>query len=191
MSLKLPNAKEWSTLCLNDGEFMLAARHWNGGVSISIDDRVLSFGLDAGQPMAETGHLSGVIEFSGNEEVWRKVLAAKPERFNNDVMANVMQGQGLSRNCDPVVGAQYFHAFARAIELLRPSFGLESEPMDHDLRADGVFDAPGRQVCSRHAWRYISTEFILKKPGRVFLYFCNIRPGVTVVSGATCLKCLR
>ena len=41
-------------------------------------------------------------------------------RLYIDIMANVMQGKGISRDADPVVFGQYFAAAARAIELLRP-----------------------------------------------------------------------
>ena len=81
---------------------MLAARHWNGGISISVGERELSFGISAGQPESAVEHSAGLISFTGSEAVWAKVLAAKPTRFNNDLIANIMQGQGLARKCDPV-----------------------------------------------------------------------------------------
>ncbi len=142
MNTNLPEAKEWAALCYEDNEFMLAARHWNGGVTIAVGDRELSFGVSAGQPETVIKHPAGIIKFSGSDAVWAKVLAAKPTRFNNDLIANIMQGQGLARKCDPVVGAQYYPAMARAIELLRPKHSVEDTPMAHDMRADAVFDAP-------------------------------------------------
>ena len=43
MNTELPEAIAWAALCRDDGEFMLAARHWNGGISISVGERELSF----------------------------------------------------------------------------------------------------------------------------------------------------
>ena len=147
MNTELPEAIAWAALCRDDGEFMLAARHWNGGISISVGERELSFGISAGQPESAVEHPAGLISFTGSEAVWAKVLAAKPTRFNNDLIANIMQGQGLARKCDPVIGAQYFPAVARAIELLRPENIVKDTPMVHDMRADAVFDNPtGRYV---------------------------------------------
>ncbi len=147
MNLTLPNASEWSGRCHDDGEFMLAARHWDGGLRLKIDDSELLLAVSDGKPGVNSANgTEGTVEFSGDSEVWQKVLAAVPERFNNDLMANLMQSQGLARRCDPVVFAQYFPAIARAIELLRPP-SAEGEAMPHDLRDDGVFDAPvGRYV---------------------------------------------
>ena len=88
----------------------------------------------------------GIIELTADASVWDKILAAIPERFHNDVMANVMQGQGIERKANPVVFAQYFAAAARAIELLRPATDA-GEAMAHDLQPEGTFSAPvGRYV---------------------------------------------
>lgn len=124
---------------------MLAARHWNGGLKLNVDDAALTLNVIDGKPQPN-GSAEGMTEFSGTSSVWAKVLAATPTRFNNDLMANMMQGQGLERTCDPVQFAQYFAAMARAIELLRPPID-EGEAMAHDLQEDGVFSAPvGRYV---------------------------------------------
>jgi pimeloyl-ACP methyl ester carboxylesterase len=124
----------------------MAARYWNGGLRLRIEDTLLQLDVQDGKPGERIESDIGVVEFSGASAVWEEVLAAVPSRFNNDLMANMMQDQGLSRECDPVVFAQYFPAIARAVELLRPPAD-EGAPMAHDLREDGVFDAPvGRYV---------------------------------------------
>jgi pimeloyl-ACP methyl ester carboxylesterase len=99
-----------------------------------------------------------MIEISGSVEVWEKVLGANPERFHNDVMANISQGCGLQRHGDAVVFAQYYAAAMRAVELLRPSLaeaetlsgtmsGTLMGTMPHDNRPHGTIDAPlGRYV---------------------------------------------
>lgn len=144
--MELPTASDWAARCKGDGEFMLAARHWNGSLRLNIDDEHLLLGVKDGMPGDSVVDGSGIVELSGSADTWSKILAAVPERFNNDVMANIMTGQGMDRAADPVVFAQYFPAIARAIELLRP-LADEGEAMSHDLKADGEFDAPvGRYV---------------------------------------------
>jgi pimeloyl-ACP methyl ester carboxylesterase len=96
----------------------------------------------------------GMIEISGSGEVWEKVVAANPERFHNDVMANISQGCGLQRRGDAVVFAQYYAAAMRAVELLRPSLAESGalpqtlpQTLPHDNRPHGTIDAPiGRYV---------------------------------------------
>jgi pimeloyl-ACP methyl ester carboxylesterase len=146
VSLPLPNAEAWAKRCADDGEFMLAARYWTGGLKLNVGSEQLTLSVTDGQPGTPTADTSGMVELSAEEAVWAKILAAVPERFHNDVMANVMQGQGMQRQADPVVFAQYFAAVARAIELLRPAAD-PGQAMDHDLRPEGVFSAPvGRYV---------------------------------------------
>ena len=146
MGISLPTTEEWVRSCQQDGEFMLAARHWNGGLQIKVDDQPLKLPVRDGRPVATEADTGNLIEFSGSEAVWSKLLAAVPERFNNDLMANLMQGQGLSREADPVNFAQYYPAVARAVELLRPSTD-EGGAMLHDVTDEGTFGAPvGRYV---------------------------------------------
>ena len=82
MNTELPEAVAWAALCRDYGEFMLAARQWNGCISISVGERELSFGISAGQPESAVEHPAGLISFTSSEAVWAKVLAAKPTRFN-------------------------------------------------------------------------------------------------------------
>ena len=141
MSLALPDSNEWSERCRNDGEFMLAARHWNGELQLAIDDTELCLRVEDGQPRSAKSGKGDVIRFSGRKAVWEAVLAAVPTRFNNDLMANITQGRGLSRESDPVTFAQYFPAVARAVELLRPPSD-EGEAEAHEHRDDGTIGAP-------------------------------------------------
>ena len=146
MSVERPTAQQWAKSCAEDGEFMLAARYWDGGLRLVIGAQTLELSVRSGAPDPEADLSGGVIELSADPSVWEKILAAVPERFHNDVMANVMQGQGIQRNADPVVFAQYFAAAARAIELLRPATDA-GEAMAHDLLPEGTFSAPiGRYV---------------------------------------------
>ena len=146
MSVQLPTTQEWVERCLNDGEFMLAARYWNGGLILVVGDTQHRLPVSAGRPNASAEMGNGAIELKAEVSVWQKILAAVPERFHNDIMANVMQGKGISRSADPVVFGQYFAAAARAIELLRPPID-SGEAMPHDLQSEGTFGAPvGRYV---------------------------------------------
>jgi len=150
MPLFLPSSDDWANRCLNDGEFQLASRHWDGGVRLDVGDETLELSLTNGAKSATDDNAGGMIEISGSVEVWEKVLEANPERFHNDVMANIAQGCGLQRRGDAVVFAQYYAAAMRAVELLRPSLsesGAISQTMPHDNRPHGTIDAPiGRYV---------------------------------------------
>ena len=146
MSVERPTTQQWAKNCAEDGEFMLAARFWDGGLRLVIGAQPLELSVRSGTPDPDADLTGGVIEFSADSSVWEKIFAAVPERFHNDVMANVMQRQGIQRNADPVVFAQYFAAAARAIELLRPPIDV-GEAMAHDLLPEGTISAPiGRYV---------------------------------------------
>ncbi|MFT6016236.1 MAG: pimeloyl-ACP methyl ester carboxylesterase [Candidatus Azotimanducaceae bacterium] len=144
MNLQLPTSQTWSDRCQQDAEFQLASRHWTGSFALNTGDTSLKISFTDGNATATSS--GPETSFTGTEEVWQKVLSAIPERFNNDLMANVMQGAGLQRQCEPVHFAQYFPAMARAVELLRPSTE-QGDAMPHDLNEDGAFSAAvGRYV---------------------------------------------
>ncbi|XOV85157.1 MAG: alpha/beta fold hydrolase [bacterium] len=123
--MQLITDAEWAQRCQADGEFMLAARHWHGALSLHIGDQHKALTLVDGQPWAglQPG-VQGVLTFTGAASTWAKVLAAHPERFHHDLMANITMARGLSRPLadegDGVLHAQYYAAVMRAIELLRP-----------------------------------------------------------------------
>ena len=48
MTLVLPSSAEWAARCVSDSEFMLAARHWTGGLRLAIGDDALVLGLQEG-----------------------------------------------------------------------------------------------------------------------------------------------
>lgn len=162
VSLSLLSNKEWANRCLNDGEFQLASRHWDGGVRLNIGDETLELFLVDGEQSPVNKNPSGMIEVSGLAAVWEDVLRIHPKRFHNDVMANISQRCGLKRQGAAVVFAQYYAAAMRAVELLRPSLidveaGSETGPeidsetlsqiMPHDNQPQGTIDAPiGRYV---------------------------------------------
>lgn len=145
MSLSLPAMQEWARRCCADGELCMAARGWSGTLRLEIGETVFALHAQDGAPApgaAEAG--AGDITFSGSETAWEQVVAAVPSRFNNDLMANISQGLGLSRAGDPVILAQYYPVAMRAVELLRPSAPQQPPVVEH--RA-GELDAPvGRYI---------------------------------------------
>ena len=147
MTLNLPTASQWAEICASDGEFTLAARHWNGGLKLTIGDGELALPCAEGKVCPGDDLPSdGVIEFAGSEDTWAKVLAAVPERFYNDLMANQSLGLGITRAGDPVVHAQYFAAAMRAVELLRPA-ATDGQALESESGPAGRFDSPvGRYV---------------------------------------------
>ncbi len=145
--MQLVSEQQWAQQCKEDGEFRLAARHWNGGVTLKIGADTLSIQVNDGQVSAgPTPHANGLVTYEGSTGTWEKLLAQVPERFNNDLMANMAQGGGLSLDADNIVHSQYYAAVIRAVELLRPARDMGS-PMATDVGAAGRFDAPvGRYV---------------------------------------------
>lgn len=145
--MQLVSEQQWADACQSDGEFRLASRHWNGGLTLHIGDNSLSLQVNDGQVSAGvTAHNQGLVEYSGSTATWEKLLAQVPERFNNDLMANLSQGEGLSLSANNVVHSQYYAAVIRAVELLRPPRDM-GKPLASDIGAAGRFDMPvGRYV---------------------------------------------
>ncbi len=150
MTIQLPTAAIWAARCRRDGEFRIAARHWHGGIRLVVGAQRLSLNIHDGEvvetTVAAAAESAGVIELAGDELVWEKVLAAVPEPFHNDAIANMTMAQGLTRTADPLVFAQYYAAFMRTLELLREEVGAQPEPLP-TTATNGTLDAPvGRYI---------------------------------------------
>lgn len=144
MRLALPTAESWAHTCAGDGEFLLAARHWNGGLRLRVGASTLDLRLENGVVSAGVAD-EGLIEFSAEEDVWSRFFAETPPRFHNDVMANLSTGSGIDRGGNDLVYAQYYGAAMRALELLRD--GAANGPVLKAARVTDPFDAPvGRYV---------------------------------------------
>lgn len=148
----LPNSRDWAARCAADGEFCLAARHYTGGVRLTVGERRLELHVHAGVPSeAALPADAPWLEFSGAEEMWQQMLAAVPPRFYNDTSAAAVQGVGLTRAGNSLLHAQYYGACMRAIELLRPA-QLNQQTLGATAASAasskaGSFDAPlGRYV---------------------------------------------
>ena len=143
---------EWAAKCAGDGEFMQAARHWSGGLTLVMGDASMGLTVADGQPSAgvaegsSPAEGSGVVIYSGENSVWADMLAAEPKRFHNDLMANVSAGAGLRVEGDQLAHAQYYAAIMRAVELLRPDF-QQPALREGDVSPHGTIDAPvGRYI---------------------------------------------
>lgn len=147
MALAIPSAEDWARRCAGDGEFVLAARHWSGGLRLAVGEQELTLCLRDGIASADSvADGNGVVGVGGAEDVWRQVLAPVPPRFYTDLMGNMTLGLGLTRSGDPLVHAQYYAAVMRAIELLRPEES-EGPAVGDGSGASGRFDSPiGRYV---------------------------------------------
>jgi pimeloyl-ACP methyl ester carboxylesterase len=111
--------------CRDDGEFRLAARHWTGGLRVTVGDEVLEVRVVDGVPNDEAIDDDGVgiIALEGPREVWDLVLAALPPRFYNDIAPAT--ALGIERTGSDLTFWQYYPAVARAVELLRAGPGVE------------------------------------------------------------------
>jgi pimeloyl-ACP methyl ester carboxylesterase len=137
--------KPVATACASDGEFLLAARHWTGGLRFVAGEQVIGVVLQNGAPVPGVPDAgTGVIELSATAEVWEPLLRAVPPRLRNDV--SPMLGLGLERRADDLLWWQYLPAVQRAVELLRPTNPALS-PIPAPAHRPGAFDAPtGRYV---------------------------------------------
>jgi len=137
---------DFAAICAADGEFLLAARHWTGGLRFVAGDEVVGVTVKDGTPVAgapEPG--DGVIELVAPPELWAPLLAAVPPRFLNDV--SPARALGLERHSDGLLWWQYVPAVQRAVELLRPTGTPTSAVGAPNPRPAGTFDAPvGRYV---------------------------------------------
>lgn len=118
VTTNLPSSADAAMRCSSDGEFLLHARHWTGGYRVHIGDHVLGLTVKDGVPVEgvpERG--AGVIELSGDREVWEPMLRTVPPRIANTV--SVMVSAGLTLEADPLLWWQYLPATERFIELLR------------------------------------------------------------------------
>ena len=52
------------TVCAEDGEFMLAARYWDGGLRLVIGAQTLELSVSSGRPDPDAALRGGVIELS-------------------------------------------------------------------------------------------------------------------------------
>ncbi len=119
--------------CLADGEFMMAARHWTGGLRLVTLDSSVSgqplysgFEIIDGVPkpgVPESGdEQSGVISLTAEPHLWEAITQPIPPPFLNDIGAAL--SQGVVRGGDDLLWWQYAPAVQRAVELLaepRPS----------------------------------------------------------------------
>ena len=147
MTFQLISAEEWTERCNADGEFSIAARHWNGGIKIIADATAMCIGVENGiAGIYQPEHAHGLLTFEAPAATWEKQLAELPPRFFNDVMANMSTQSGMRREGDRLAGAQYYPAAARALELLRPIDSGTRKQTDITKR-EGAIDTPvGRYV---------------------------------------------
>lgn len=153
MTITLPPSDVLAKACAADGEFVMAARYWSGGLRIVVDhgDRETIVGytmvdgqIEPGPPDAEAYDGAGVITLSGSAELWGQMLAPIPPRFFNDVSAAV--GMGLDRDGDTLTWWQYVPAIQRSVELMRAPSDRPAATVE-ESGPTPRFDAPiGRYV---------------------------------------------
>ena len=130
---------DFSALCGNDSEFMLAAYHWTGGLRLIMENDLLFITMKDGQPfIGDPGDVEGVLTLKGPEYVWKALLAPLPPRFLNDIQPAKLMGLEIAGN--DVLLTQYYAAVMRAIELLRPASPKISLPANESKKT-GLMDA--------------------------------------------------
>lgn len=103
--------------CRADGEFMLAARHWTGGLRLGADRFDSGFRVVDGTPTPGAPDAGpGVVSLDAAASVWDAIIAPVPEPFFHDITAAL--DQGVVRGGDDLAWWQYAPAIQRAVELL-------------------------------------------------------------------------
>ena len=166
-----------------DGEFMLAARHWHGGLKLNIGDQTLAIFLNDGVVSDSPDEPAKIISYSADAAVWQRLLQAVPPRFHNDLLANLSAGLGITREGDPLLHAQYFAAVVRAVELLRPPTQYD-QAIPHLIKQRVSLTRQSAGTCTL-SFRDTTTGSTLKKLEKVFHYCCNTPLALMAVNGAT------
>ena len=105
MSLTLPSAPEWAQRCNADGEFVLAARYWSGGLHLDLGDQSLAVTVNEGiASPGMPGDELAVLGLSGPVELWEKLLRPTPPAAYNDSLPAL--DMGLRRTGDALVHAR-------------------------------------------------------------------------------------
>jgi hypothetical protein len=102
-----------------DGEFRLAARYWNGTLTLDLDGSTLRFAVADGAIAASDESPPGPndIGLAAPHEVWEKILAPIPPPFFHDI--SPARAFGLRVSGDEETYWQYYPAVRRLIDLLR------------------------------------------------------------------------
>ena len=73
MTFQLISAEEWTERCNADGEFSIAARHWNGGIKIIADATAMCIGVENGiAGIYQPEHAHGTLTFEAPAATWEK-----------------------------------------------------------------------------------------------------------------------
>ena len=104
--------------CLNDGEFRLAARYWNGAVRMNLPGEVVAIQLKRGSASRAVGTPSSSdLTFTAPDEVWEKLLSPLPPPMFNDIPSSM--ASGLQFSGDVELYWQYYPAIRRLVDLVR------------------------------------------------------------------------
>jgi len=101
--------------CADDGEFRLAARYWDGSLSIELGATPLGFRMAAGAISPGTGDAD--VTITAPDNVWQQILAAVPPPGLNDIMPARAFGLQLAGNFEMLF--QYYPAIRRMVDIMR------------------------------------------------------------------------
>lgn len=143
--INLPSQEALLNTCKQDGEFLLATRHWTGSVTLQIGDKSLNLSFINGEPTLESQPGDKHLIYTAPEALWAPILKAKPDRLMTDINLLVANGD-IAMQGDLVTHSQYYAAVARLVELLRPE-GLVEDDFIDEQKPQGSYDAPtGRYI---------------------------------------------
>lgn len=138
-------SNELTDRCLADGEFMMAARYWTGGLRLEIGSETVGFVMTEGEPKPVLpAEGAGVITLAATEDLWATITKPVPPPYLHDITSAL--GAGVTRTGDELCWWQYGPAIQRVVELIGPSAVCRSiAPSDQTTSVR--FDSPvGRYV---------------------------------------------
>ncbi|MGH2631780.1 MAG: hypothetical protein ACRDG3_00090 [Tepidiformaceae bacterium] len=110
--------------CYEDGEFRIAARFWDGGVSLALPGAPVALALVGGEPSlgAENGGPAS-LEFTAPDDVWAKLLSPVPPPMFNDLSPAATAGLRFTGDFETYW--QYYPALRRLIDLVREEWNAD------------------------------------------------------------------
>jgi len=71
--------------CKEDGEFMMACRHFTGSILFNIGDEQVGLSFENGIPVMYNQEEKNSLIISAPDQVWAPLLKAKPDRMFVDI----------------------------------------------------------------------------------------------------------
>ena len=139
------SSEDLAAALLEDDEFLLAARYWDGGFSFEIaETHRIDITVKEGAPSSGRAAGGKQIVIAGPAEIWTPLLMNVPPRFMNDLAVTLSLGMELKS--DDLTYSQYYPAVMRAVEVMRGPTEGQQLLVKKRAAAGTIEQAVGRYV---------------------------------------------